>query len=117
VKYYTKLDIRDTYHNIRISKGDEWKTEFRTKDGLFEYLVMPFGLTNAPATFQRLINNILREYLETTCLVYLDNILIFSETLEQHRRNVRNIIAKLGGHGIQFKASKCEFHIQETGYL
>jgi len=116
-KFYTKLDIRDAYHSIRIAEGDEWKTAFRTKYGLFEYLVMPFGLTNAPATFQRWINDILREYLDTACLVYLDDILIFSESLEQHRQDVRNIITKLGEHQIQFKAGKCEFHTTEIEYL
>jgi len=78
-KYYTKLDIPDAYQTIRIARGDKWKTAFWTKYGLFEYLVMPLELTNAPATFQSWINNILRGYLNTTCLVYLDDILIISE--------------------------------------
>lgn len=83
-KYFTKLDLRDGYHLIRIKEGEEWKTAWRSRFGLFEYLVMPFGLTNAPATFQAIINDTLREYLDVFCTVYLDDILIYSETLEEY---------------------------------
>ena len=75
-KYYTQLDIKDPYHNIRIRKGDEWKTGFKTRYGLFEYTIMPFGPTNAPGTFQRWINSTLNRHLDICCLVYLDDILI-----------------------------------------
>ena len=75
---YTKLDIRDAYYNLRIPAGDKWKTAFRTRYGLYKYCVMPFGLTNAPASFQRCMNEILSEYLDIFCVVYLDDILIFS---------------------------------------
>ena len=91
-KHYTKLDIKDAYHNIRIRDGDEWKTAFKTRYGLFEYTVMPFGLTNAPATFQRWINPTLNKYLDICCLVYLDDILIYSNDLTQHKKDVRNIM-------------------------
>ncbi|KAG1017981.1 hypothetical protein G6F43_014411 [Rhizopus delemar] len=94
-KVYTKLDIRNAYHRIRIAKGDEWKTAFRTKYGLFEYTVMPFGLTNAPASFQSLINETLREFLDRFVVVYLDDILIFSEETAEHQHHVSLVLEKL----------------------
>ena len=81
-KYYTKLDIKDAYHNIRIRKGDEWKTKFTSKKGTYEYLVMPFGLANAPAAFQMWINRTLQSYIDICCIVYLDDVLIYSDTME-----------------------------------
>jgi len=89
---YTKLDIRDAYYNLRIRAGDEWKTTFRTQYSLYKYCVMPFGLTNAPASFQRWMNEILSEYLDIFCVSYLDDILIFSQNLEDHRKHVRTIL-------------------------
>lgn len=77
---FTKLDLRNAYHLVRIREGDEWKTAFNTPLGHFEYLVMPFGLTNAPAVFQALINDVLRDMLNRFVFVYLDDILIFSRT-------------------------------------
>ena len=78
-KIFTKFDLRGAYNLVRMKEGEEWKTAFRTRYGLFEYLVMPFGLTNAPATFQTLINNVLQEHLDRTVIVYLDDILIYSK--------------------------------------
>jgi hypothetical protein len=75
---FTKLDMTNAYHRIRIRRGDEWKTAFRTRYGHFEYRVMPFGLCNAPATFQSYINRALLGYLDVFCVVYLDDVLIFS---------------------------------------
>jgi len=83
-KYFTKLNIKDAYHNIRIREGDEWKKNFSTKLGTYEYLVMPFGLCNAPAAFQRWINEVLMEHIDMCCIVYLDHVLIYSNTLQQH---------------------------------
>jgi len=83
-KYFTKLDIKDAYHNIRIRAGDKWKTTFSIKLGTYEYLVMPFGLCNAPAAFQRWINEVLMEHIDMCCIVYLDNVLIYSNTLQWH---------------------------------
>ena len=116
-KYYTKLDIKDAYHNIRIRNGDEWKTAFKTRYGLFEYTVMPFGLTNAPTTFQRWINSTLNRYLDICCLVYLDDILIYSNDLAQHKKDVRNIMETIRKAGMKLKSSKYEFHKTETEYL
>src|SRR3954465_8503317 len=93
-KIYTKLDLRGAYNLVRINPGEEWKTAFRTRYGLFEYLVMPFGLCNAPATFQAMINDVLREYLDKCVIIYLDDILVYSTTREQHIIYVRNILNK-----------------------
>jgi len=116
-KYFTKLDIKDAYHNIRIREGDEWKTTFSTKLGTYEYLVMPFGLCNAPAAFQRWINEVLMEHIDMSCIVYLDDVLIYSNTLQQHRKEVSNILEAIRKSGMKVKPSKCEFHQNETEYL
>lgn len=85
---FSKLDLRNAYHLVRIRKGDEWKMAFNTHLGHFEYLVMPFGLTNAPAVFQALINDVLRDFINHFVFVYLDDILIFSRTRSEHVRLV-----------------------------
>jgi hypothetical protein len=86
-KYFTKLDVRWGYNNVRIKEDDEWKAAFRTNRGLFEPLVMYFGLTNSPATFQMMMNEIFHDLiLEGVVCVYLDDILIFTSTIEEHRR-------------------------------
>jgi len=114
---YTKLDIRDAYYNLWIRAGDEWKTAFHTQYTLYKYCVMPFGLTNAPALFQRWMNEILSEYLDIFCVAYLDDILIFSQNLKDHRKHVRTILKRVKETGLTLKASKCEFHTKEIEYL
>ena len=114
---FTKIDLRDAYHRIRIKRGDEWKTAFRTRYGHFEYKVMPFGLTNAPATFQSYIHRALRGLIDVTCIVYLDDILIFSQDLESHQRAVREVLARLRKWALYAKRSKCHFHVSEVEFL
>lgn len=91
-KVFTALDLKGAYNLICIKEGHEWKTAFRTKFGLYEYLVMPFGLTNAPATFQRIINNMLREHLDIFVIYYLDDILIFSNLEEEYTEHVYKVL-------------------------
>jgi transposase InsO family protein len=116
-KIYTKLDIRSAYNLIRIREGDEWKTAFRTRYGHFEYLVMPFGLANAPATFQAFINKVLREFLDVFCIAYLDDILIYSNTKEEHVQHVRLVLDRLLRNGLYAKLEKCEFHVIRIGFV
>jgi len=86
-KYFTKLDVRWGFNNVRMKEGDEWKAAFRTKQGLFKLLVMFFGLCNSPATFQSMMDDIFDDLImEGVVVVYLDDILIFRETLEEHRK-------------------------------
>ncbi|KAJ6259180.1 hypothetical protein Dda_6078 [Drechslerella dactyloides] len=114
---YTKLDLTNAYYNIRINPGEEWKTAFRTRYGLFEYLVMPFGLTNAPATFQTFMNHVLRKYIDNTCVVYLDDILIYSKDPSEHRIHVNQILETLNQHKLKVKPEKSEFEVTEVEFL
>jgi len=116
-KYFTRLDLRACFNQIRIKEGDEWKTAFRTRYGLFEFLVMPFGLTNAPATAQRFLNDTLREYLNIFCVCYIDNILIYSRTLKEHKQQVRKVLQKLKEAALFIKPEKYEFSVQKTTFL
>ncbi len=88
-KYYTKLDLRNAYNLIRIREGDEWKTAFSTTSGHYEYLVMPFGLANSPSVFQAFMNDIFHDMLDRWVIVYIDDILIYSDSQEEHIRHVR----------------------------
>jgi hypothetical protein len=115
--YSTKLDVRGAYNLIRMADGEEWKTAFRMRYGLFESLVMPFGLTNAPADFQRFINDVLSPFLDIFATAYLDNILIYSDNLEEHREHVRQVLEKLSAAGLHHKPEKCEFYQKEVKYL
>ena len=114
---YTKLDLRDAYHRLRIKEGDEWKTAFRTRYGHFEYTVVPFGLTNAPGTFQGYINHALSDLLDVCCIVYLDDILIYSSNLEEHVQHVQNVLERLQNHQLYAKLSKCSFHQDKVDFL
>ena len=114
---FTKLDLRNAYHLVRIRKGDEWKTAFNTPTGHYEYQVMPFGLTNAPAVFQALINDCLRDMINHFVFVYLDDILIFSSSLQEHRLHVRQVLKRLLKNHLFVKPQKCEFHRPEVTFL
>ncbi len=109
-RYFTKLDVRWGYNNIRIKEGDEWKAVFRTNRGLFEPLVMFFGLTNSPATFQTMMNDIFADLIgEGVVCVYMDDILVFAETREELSRVTRIVLERLRKHKLYLKAEKCEF--------
>ena len=117
MKYFTKIDIISAFNNVRMKEGHEKFTAFLTRFGLFESLVMPFGLTGAPATFQRFINDALREYLDRFCSAYLDDILIYSKSKEEHLEHVRQVLERLRRAGLYAKLSKCEFFVEETKFL
>jgi len=93
------------------------KTAFVTREGLFECLVMPFGLTNAVATFQRLVNTALHGLIDVVCVVYLDDIIVFSEDSSKHAGHVRQVLERLVEHGLFIKAEKCEFSVSTTKFL
>jgi len=116
-KFFSKIDLKDAYHRIPIKRGDEWKTAFRTRYGHFEYLVMPFGLTNAPATFQAYINKALAGLVDDFVVVYLDDILIYSETREEHVRHLREVLARLRKFALYANRKKCDWFTDRVEFL
>ena len=115
--YFTKIDLRSGYHQVRIRLADIPKTAFRTRFGHFEFLVMPFGLTNAPATFMTLMDTVLRPYLGKFVIVFLDDILIYSASKEEHFEHLTKVFDLLRSHNLYGRQSKCEFLKTEIHYL
>ena len=114
------MDVISAFYRIRVKDGDEWKTAFNTRFGLYEWLVTPFGLTGAPATFQRYINWVLRDELDICCSAYIDDVVIYNDTQKEYRSTVLRIIRKLADAGLQFDFDKSEFEgciIKYLGYL
>ncbi|KAF8694327.1 hypothetical protein RHS03_08208, partial [Rhizoctonia solani] len=116
-KVFTKLDLRWGYNNVRVKEGDEWKTAFRTKYGLYESLVMTFGLTNAPAAFQHFMNDLFKDLLDECVIIYLDDILIYSKDDASHTQHVHEVLKRLMENQLFCKASKCTFHVTSVEYL
>ncbi|SOV03415.1 uncharacterized protein UDID_18660 [Ustilago sp. UG-2017a] len=116
-RFFTHIDLCGAYNLLCIAKGDEWKTAFRTRYGLFQYNVMPFGLTNAPASFQHLMNDTFKDMLDRSLIIYLDDLLIYSSTLEQHQGHVSAVLARLRQAGLYAKAEKCQFSTSQTKFL
>ena len=116
-KHFSTLDLASGYHQIAVKATDIPKTAFRTQRGQFEFLVMPFGVTNAPATFQRLMNTIFKDELDDFILVYLDDILIFSQTLQEHISHIRQALEKLREAKLYARLHKCSFFQEQVEYL
>ena len=116
-RHFTTLDLASGYHQIAVKESDIPKTAFRTQRGQFEFVVMPFGVTNAPATFQRMMNEIFKDELDSFVLVYLDDILIFSKTLEDHIQHIRRALEKLREAKLYARLHKCAFFQKRVEYL
>ena len=119
-KYISKVDVISVFHQIRVKDGDEWKTAFNTRFGLYEWLITPFGLTGAPTTFQRYINWVLSDELDICCSACIDDVVIYNNTQKEHRSVVLRIIRKLADARLQLDFDKSEFEgriIKYLGYL
>ena len=116
-KIFSKIDLKTGFHQIRVKPEDVEKTAFQTKYGQYEYLVLPMGLCNSPATFTTMMNEVLNGYIDRFCTVYLDDILIFSKTPEEHRGHVRKILERLREHKLHASPKKCYFMTREVEFL
>ena len=116
-RVFSKLDLRSGYHQVRVKEADVPKTAFRTRYGHFEFLVMPFGVTNAPATFMALMNRVFFDQLDKFVVVFIDDILVYSKTLEEHTVHLRIVLETLRRHQFYAKLSKCEFWMEQVAFL
>ncbi len=116
-KVFSRIDLCSRYYQIRIAQGDEEKTACRTRYGSYEFLVMPFGLTNAPATFCTFMNDIFREWLDDFVVVYIDDILVYSNSMEEHVEHLRKMFQRLRKNKLYAKFEKCKFGVSEVDFL
>ena len=114
---FSKIDLRSGYHQLKIRASDIPKTAFRTRYGHYEFLVMSFGLTNAPATFMEVMNGVFRPYLDSFVIVFIDDILVYSKTEEDHVRHLRIVLQRLREEKLYAKFSKCEFWLTSVTFL
>jgi len=116
-KYFSKIDLKSGYYQVLIEPSNVWKTSFKAKEGLFKWLVMPFGLTNAPATFMRLMNDILRPFTNSFVVVYLDDILVFSYSWEEHLHHIHQVLQTLWQQKLCANLEKCTLGMTQVQYL
>ena len=116
-QWFTKMDLKNGFNLIRIREGDKWKTAFRTGYRPFEFQVMPFGLTNAPSTFQDMMNRVLSDLLDVGLLAYMDDILVYGVTEEEHDERVREVLKRLTTNGLAVSPEKCVWKAQEVEFL
>jgi len=116
-QWFTKMDIKNGFHLIRIKEGDEWKTAFRTRYGLFEFQVMPFGLTNAPSPFHDMMNHVISDMLDVGVLVYMDDILVYADTEAGHDCTVKEVLKRLQNNGLAVSPEKCVWKATEVEFL
>jgi hypothetical protein len=116
-QWFTKMDLKSGFALIRIREGDEWKTAFRTRYGLYEFNIMPFGLTNAPATFQDMMNHVFSDMIDLGLLIYMDDILVYAKTIEEHDDLVRKILQRLTDNKLAVEPTKCVWRCTEVEFL
>jgi len=114
---FSRVDLRSGYYQIQVIEGDEEKTAYRTRYGSYEFLVMPFGFINAPSTFCTLMNDIFQEWFDDFIVVYIDDILIYSDSMEEHVEHLRKVFQKLKENKLYAKFEKCKLRVTEVDFL
>jgi hypothetical protein len=115
-KFFIKIELKSGYHQVPIEPTNVWKTTFKSKEGLFEWLVMPFALTIAPTTFMRLMDDVLRPFTNSFVVAYLDDILIFNRTWEEHMRHIKHVLSILWKRKLYSNSKKCSFGMNMVQY-